>query len=71
MKHEQTVFGGTIEGDLTSMGFKSPMADSGLSGLIGFEYREDMLARLSDDISKISGGRGLTGTGGATLPIAR
>ena len=67
---EQTVFGGTIEGDLTSMGFKSPMADSGLSGLIGFEYREDMLARLSDDISKISGGRGLTGTGGATLPIA-
>ena len=67
---EQTVFGGTIEGDLTSMGFKSPMADSGLSGLIGFEYREDMLARLSDDISKVSGGRGLTGTGGATLPIA-
>jgi len=28
------------------------------------------LGRLSDDISKISGGRGLTGTGGATLPIA-
>jgi outer membrane receptor protein involved in Fe transport len=25
---------------------------------------------LADDISKISGGRGLTGTGGATLPIA-
>jgi iron complex outermembrane receptor protein len=67
---EQTVFGGTVEGDLTSMGIKSPMADSGLSGLIGFEYREDSLSRLSDDISKISGGRGLTGTGGATLPIA-
>jgi len=67
---EQTVFGGTIEGDFTNMGIQSPMADVGLSGLIGFEMREDMLGRLSDDISKISGGRGLTGTGGATLPIA-
>ena len=67
---EQTVFGGTIEGDFTNMGIQSPMANVGLSGLIGFEMREDMLGRLSDDISKISGGRGLTGTGGATLPIA-
>ena len=67
---EQTVFGGTIEGDLTNMGIKSPMADAGMTGLVGFEYREDFLGRLSDDISKISGGRGLTGTGGATLPIA-
>ena len=46
------------------------MADAGMTGLVGFEYREDFLGRLSDDISKISGGRGLTGTGGATLPIA-
>jgi iron complex outermembrane receptor protein len=67
---EQTVFGGTIEGDFTNMGIQSPMADAGLSGLIGFEMREDKLGRLADDISKISGGRGLTGTGGATLPIA-
>ena len=67
---EQTVFGGTIEGDLTNFGIKSPMADAGMTGLVGFEYREDYLGRLSDDISKISGGRGLTGTGGATLPIA-
>lgn len=67
---EQTVFGGTIEGDLTNFGIKSPMAEAGMTGLIGFEYREDFLGRLSDDISKISGGRGLTGTGGATLPIA-
>jgi iron complex outermembrane receptor protein len=67
---EQTVFGGTIEGDFTNMGIQSPMADSGLSGLVGFEMREDKLGRLADDISKISGGRGLTGTGGATLPIA-
>jgi hypothetical protein len=67
---EQTVFGGTIEGDFTNMGIQSPMADAGLSGLVGFEMREDKLGRLADDISKISGGRGLTGTGGATLPIA-
>ena len=66
---EQTVFGGTIEGDLTNFGIKSPMAEAGMTGLVGFEYREDFLGRLSDDISKISGGRGLTGTGGATLPI--
>ena len=46
------------------------MADAGMTGLVGFEYREDFLGRLSDDISKQSGGRGLTGTGGATLPIA-
>ena len=67
---EQTVFGGTIEGDLTNFGIQSPMADGGLTGLVGFEYREDFLGRLSDDISKIGGGQGLTGTGGATLPIA-
>ena len=67
---EQTVFGGTVEGDLTNFGIKSPMAEAGMTGLVGFEYREDYLGRLSDDISKISGGRGLTGTGGATLPIA-
>ena len=67
---EQTVFGGTVEGDLTNFGIKSPMADSGMTGLVGFEYREDFLGRLTDDISKVSGGRGLTGTGGATLPIA-
>jgi outer membrane receptor protein involved in Fe transport len=67
---EQTVFGGTVEGDLTNFGIKSPMADAGMTGLVGFEYREDFLGRLSDDISKQSGGRGLTGTGGATLPIA-
>ena len=67
---EQTVFGGTIEGDFTNMGIQSPLADSGLTGLVGFEYREDSLTRLSDDISKVGGGRGLTGTGGATLPIA-
>ena len=67
---EQLVLGGTVEGDLTSYGLQSPYADAGISGLVGFETRTDKLSRLADDISKISGGRGLTGTGGATLPIA-
>ena len=66
---EQLVFGGTIEGDLTAIGLQSPYADGGVTGLVGFETRTDKLSRLSDDISKIPGGRGLTGTGGATLPI--
>jgi iron complex outermembrane receptor protein len=64
---EQWVFGGTVEGDLSSYGIVSPFAEEGLSGLVGFEFREDRLSRLSDDISRTVGG--LTGTGGATLPI--
>ena len=67
---KQLVFGGTLEGDLTNFGVKLPWADDGVTGLIGYESRVDELSRLADDISKISGGRGLTGTGGATLPIA-
>lgn len=67
---EQIVFGGTFEGDLTSRGVRLPWADDGLTGLVGFEYREDRLSRIADDISQIPGGRGLTGTGGATLPVA-
>ena len=67
---EQLVFGGTLEGDLTNFGVKLPWADNGVTGLIGYESRVDELSRLADDISKIPGGRGLTGTGGATLPIA-
>jgi outer membrane receptor protein involved in Fe transport len=66
---EQFVVGGTLEGDLTRFGFQSPYADAGITGLVGFETRTDKLSRLSDDISLIPGGRGLTGTGGATLPI--
>ncbi len=66
----QVVLGGTIEGDLTDYGLKVPFAEDGISALVGFEYREDNLTRVPDDISRIPSGRGLTGTGGATLPIA-
>jgi outer membrane receptor protein involved in Fe transport len=64
---EQWVFGGTVEGDLTNFGIQSPWAEAGVAGLVGFESRTDELSRLSDDISRTIGG--LTGTGGATLPI--
>ena len=47
------------------MGVQSP-----LTGLVGWETRSDELTRLADDISQIPGGKGLTGTGGGTLPIA-
>ncbi|MCY4263631.1 MAG: TonB-dependent receptor [Gammaproteobacteria bacterium] len=67
---EQIVLGGTLEGDFSSRGIKLPSASDGLTGLVGFEYREDHLSRLADDISQIPGGRGLTGTGGGTLPIS-
>lgn len=67
---KQLVLGGTIEGDLTDRGLSLPWAEDGLTSLAGFEYREDHLSRIADDISQIPGGRGLTGTGGATLPIA-
>ena len=52
------------------MGVQSPQADQGLTGLVSWETRSDELTRLADDISQIPGGKGLTGTGGGTLPIA-
>ncbi len=67
---EQRVLGGTIQGDFTEDGFVSPFAESGLSVLGGWEYRRDTLNSIPDDISQVSGGRGLTGQGGGTLPVA-
>ncbi|MEM1379354.1 MAG: TonB-dependent receptor [Pseudomonadota bacterium] len=67
---EQTVFGGTISGDFEEYGVVSPFATSGFQALIGFEYRKDSLEFTPDDVSQIPGGRGLTGVGGGSLPIA-
>ena len=67
---EQLVLGGTLEGDFSRWGIALPWANDGLTSLLGVEYREDSLERIADDISQIPGGRGLTGTGGATLPVA-
>ena len=67
---EQYILGGTIGGDLGVWGMKFPWADSGVQGLVGVEYRNDSLERVPDALSQIPGGRGLTGVGGGTLPIA-
>jgi outer membrane receptor protein involved in Fe transport len=62
----QKVYGGTINGDLGTYGFTSPMAETGVQIVAGFEYREDQIDR-SPDATSIAGG--LTGTGGASPPI--
>ncbi len=66
---EQKVLGGNVQGDLTDYGVKSPFADSGAQLLVGYEFRKDELARKPDAISATPGG-GLSGVGGATLPVA-
>ncbi len=66
---EQIVLGGTISGDLSDYGFQFPLAESGILGLVGVEYREDRLDRQPDDVSQIPGGLGLTGVGGGTMPL--
>lgn len=67
---QQILIGGTMSGDLGQYGFQFPWADSGVAALLGVEYRKDLLDRVPDELSRIPGGRGLTGTGGATLPIS-
>ncbi len=45
---QQTVFGGTIAGDLGNYGISSPWADEGISILLGTEYRRDQLQNQAD-----------------------
>lgn len=66
---EQQIVGGTIQGDLGQYDVKTPFADSGVQLLVGWEYREDSLEVVPDDISQVPAGRGLTGVGGGTLPV--
>lgn len=67
---EQWVVGGTIQGDLGQYGLQSPLAREGIGLLLGGEFRRDELDRVPDKISRIPGGRGLTGVGGGTLPVS-
>ncbi|MGF1544489.1 MAG: TonB-dependent receptor domain-containing protein [Parvularculaceae bacterium] len=62
---QQTVFGGTIQGDLGRYGIQSPFADSGVSLLIGAEYRRDQLITQADATNQQIL---LVGAGGAVLP---
>ena len=61
----QTILGATIQGELED--FSSPMADGGLSILVGTEYRKDKLNSQPDSIL-IRGGS--TGLGGPADPVA-
>ena len=67
---QQIVFGGTITGDLTEYGFKSPFAEDGIATVVGWEWRRDELESSPDAISQIPGGMGFTGVGGGTLPVS-
>lgn len=66
---EQIVVGGTVQSDLGNFGIKSPLTDAGIGFLLGFEYRDDSLESVPDEITQITGG-GFTGVGGATLPVS-
>ncbi|MDQ7017798.1 MAG: TonB-dependent receptor [Robiginitomaculum sp.] len=66
---EQKIIGGNAQTDLGVYGVKSPMASSGVQLSTGYEYRVDQLELTPDALSATPGG-GLTGVGGATLPVA-
>lgn len=65
---DQTVVGANVQANLGDYGLRSPLSSEGVAFLIGGEYREDNLASVPDEISRIAGG-GFTGVGGATLPV--
>ena len=65
----QLVFGGNIQADLDAYDISMPWTDAGVGVLFGFEYREDQLDAIPDQISQVPGG-GFTGVGGATLPVS-
>ncbi len=56
---EQTVFGGSVQGELA--GISSPFSDSSPQLLIGFESREDILQARPDSILLAGGSTGLGG----------
>ena len=66
---QQIVLGLTLQSDLGQFGVKSPFTEGGVGILVGYEFREDTLTSVPDEISQIEGG-GFTGVGGATLPIS-
>jgi len=66
---EQKILGGNVQTDLGDFGVKSPFAQSGIQLSSGYEYRVDQLQLTPDALSATPGG-GLTGVGGATLPVA-
>lgn len=66
---EQFIIGANVQADLGNYGFSLPWTDAGVGFLAGFEYRDDDLVAIPDEISQVAGG-GFTGVGGSTLPVA-
>jgi iron complex outermembrane recepter protein len=62
----ETVMQGTVNGDLTSYGLKSPFSDDGVRLSLGIERRTEALS-TQPDLSYINGDG--AGQGGPTLPI--
>ncbi len=62
----ETVLQGTVNGDLTKYGLKSPLSDDGVRLSLGAEHRTEALA-TQPDLSYINGDG--AGQGGPTLPI--
>jgi outer membrane receptor protein involved in Fe transport len=62
---QQTVVGGTAQGDLGELGLVSPFAEDGINLLVGFEYRRDQLIAQADATNQDGL---LVGSGGAVLP---
>ena len=54
-RNTQTVFSGTINGDLGEYGIKSPWADRGIGIALGAEHRRETLLFTADEIAKQGG----------------
>ena len=63
---DQTVYSGSVTGDLGSIGFKSPFASDSIQVVFGAEQREDTLKNVTDDsLASFQ----LSGTGGPTIGL--
>jgi iron complex outermembrane recepter protein len=64
---KETTVAGSLTGDLSNYGIKSPFADDGLKMSVGVEHRTESLS-TQPDLSYINGDG--AGQGGPTLPIS-
>ncbi len=63
---DQTIYSGSVTGDLGTIGFKSPFASDSIQVVFGAEQREDTLKNVTDD--SLSSAQ-LSGTGGPTIGL--
>ena len=62
----QTIVNGTVTGDLSAWGFKSPWADDGVKTALGFEVRRDEVTDTVDNTFNTGDGAGQGGPTKAT-----